>query len=32
MATLKMLSPWMNYYNELKAFFSEDDDVSVIFD
>lgn len=32
MATLKMLSPWMNYYNELKAFFSQDDDVSVIFD
>ena len=32
MANLKLVSPWTNYYHELKAFFSEDDNVSVIFD
>lgn len=32
MAKLKMVSPWINYYHELVAFFKYDSDVAVIFD
>lgn len=32
MAKLKLTSPWHTYYNELKAFFREDPEVTVLFD
>lgn len=32
MAKLKLTSPWHTYYNELKAFFREDPQVTVLFD
>lgn len=32
MAMLKMVSPWMNYYQEVKALFERDPEIKIVFD
>ena len=32
MATLNLVSPWVDYYHKLQAFFKNDEEVTVIFD